>query len=86
MINWACLLKGKSFAAHFHEDMDEIFIILNGRVRIEIEKEKKVLRKGDLVVIPKKKIHKMTNISSSDVDYLAIGLSLNRGGKTVRIY
>ena len=30
MINWARLPAGNTFAAHYHEDMQEIFIVLTG--------------------------------------------------------
>ena len=33
MLNWARLPKGSSFAAHYHEDMQETFVILTGKVR-----------------------------------------------------
>lgn len=85
MINWAKLRVGKTFQAHYHEDMDEIFIILNGKTKIYLDKEKAELEKGDAVLIPMKAIHKMSNIGSEDVEYLAIGISLGKDGKTIVI-
>lgn len=83
MINWAKLPVGNSFQAHYHEDMDEIFIILNGRTKIKINDEEAELEPGDAVVTPRKQIHKMTNICEEDVLYVVIGISLQAGGKTV---
>lgn len=83
MINWAKLPVGSTFQAHFHEDMDEIFIILNGKVRIKIAGEEAILEEGDAVVTPMKQVHQMTNICSEDVQYLVIGISLGLNGKTV---
>jgi mannose-6-phosphate isomerase-like protein (cupin superfamily) len=34
MVNWAKLLAGKSFAAHYHEDLQEIFIVIQGTAEI----------------------------------------------------
>jgi mannose-6-phosphate isomerase-like protein (cupin superfamily) len=83
MINWSILPVGKSFEAHFHEDMDEVFIIVNGKAEISIEREREVLEKGDAVIIPAKKVHIMSNISAIDLEYIALGVSSETGGKTV---
>lgn len=85
MINWARLQKDKSFALHYHEDMDEIFIILSGKVRYTDLKESVELSKGDAIYTPMKKVHKMTNISPLDVDYIAIGLTRRKGGRTINV-
>lgn len=34
MINWAKLPVGKAFEAHYHEDMEEVFVIMRGKVEI----------------------------------------------------
>lgn len=85
MINWAKLPVGKTFLPHYHEDMDEVFIILNGKVKIKIDKEEAELEKGDAVVTPMKKVHQMSNICSEDVEYLVIGISRELNGKTINV-
>jgi mannose-6-phosphate isomerase-like protein (cupin superfamily) len=83
MINWAFLPKKKCFRNHLHQDMDEIFIILNGKVKIIINNQKQILERGDLVLIPKNQSHKMCNVGRIGVNYIAIGLSLGLDGKTI---
>jgi len=83
MINWAKLPVNKSFQAHYHQDMEEVFIILNGKTLIKIDNEEEELRKGDAVVVPIGKTHTMKNISDEDVDYIALGISTGDNGKTV---
>ena len=83
MINWALLPVGKSFEAHYHEDMQEVFIILNGYVKIIVDNEEADLSKGDAVVIPLRSVHEMKNTGTEDVEYIAIGISLGQQGKTV---
>lgn len=85
MINWATIPKGKSFRPHYHEDMDEIFIIFSGKVRIRIENEEDILEEGEGVCIPMKHVHEMTNIGNSTTKYLAIGFSLQKGGRTILV-
>lgn len=83
MINWALLPKDKSFRAHYHEDMDEIFILVSGKVMMRVDKEEEKMNKGDFVLVPMNSIHKMTNISEADVEYIVIGVTRELGGKTV---
>lgn len=85
MINWSTLLPGKSFRPHYHEAMDEVFIILDGEVEITVRKETKLLGKGDVVVIPECAVHVMKNLTDDDVHYLAIGIAHGATGKTVVI-
>lgn len=83
MVNWAKLPKKKEFVSHYHEDMDEVFIVISGKAEIKVGTETSVLEKGDAVVIPKCTVHKMKNISNKDVNYLVIGASEGKGGRTI---
>lgn len=83
MINWAHLPKGKSFRAHYHEDMEEVFIITSGKAEIIIDKEKNILSKGDAVIVPVKAVHKMVNLGKSPVVYFAMGITTQKGGKSI---
>lgn len=83
MINWSTLLPGKTFQNHFHEAMDEIFIILNGHVKISMNNEVEILIKGDAVVVPANHHHAMTNMGENPVHYIALGIVVGEGGRTV---
>ena len=49
-------LKG-SFTWHKHDDEDELFYVLKGRLVIEYENERVVLNEGDLHIVPKGTLH-----------------------------
>lgn len=87
MVNWARLPAGRSFQPHYHEDMQEVFIILNGTVTMQVSGDDDgtlcELRPGDAVLIEPREIHQMSNLSKRDVDYLVFGISTEEGGKTV---
>ena len=83
MVNWACLPASKSFRIHYHQDMDEIFVIITGEVEITVADERAALGPGDAVLIPMKAAHRMVNTGSVDVEYIVIGISRGTGGKTV---
>jgi len=46
------------FTWHDHKDTDEVFIILEGSLRIDFENESQTLQEGELLVIPKGMKHK----------------------------
>lgn len=85
MINWARLPKAKTFAPHYHEQMIEVFIILNGKVKAKIGQEEAILEKGDMVIAFEKEVHSFENLSNEDVDYLAMGVTTAENGKTINI-
>lgn len=85
MINWAKLPVGKEFNNHLHENMEEVFIILNGEVEIIVDGEKDVLSGGDAVFIPQKKAHQMKNLGKKDIHYIALGVAKGVRGKTVNL-
>jgi mannose-6-phosphate isomerase-like protein (cupin superfamily) len=83
MINWALLPTGKSFAPHYHGDMQEVFIMIQGKAKITVDEEAEYLDRGDAVVIPVGSVHKMENIGTENVEYIVVGMSKGTGGKTV---
>ncbi len=83
MINWAHLPVGKSFRRHYHEDLEEVFIIVSGECRMQVEDEIIELNRGDAILMAPMEKHEMINISKTAVDYIAIGITTGAGGKTV---
>jgi mannose-6-phosphate isomerase-like protein (cupin superfamily) len=49
-------LKGQ-FVWHKHDNEDEMFIVVYGRLRIELKEGGVILEKGDFFVVPKNTIH-----------------------------
>lgn len=85
MINWSKIPQGKTFEPHYHESMIEVFIIMSGKVKVKIDAEEAILEKGDVVIALEKQVHTMENISDEDVDYIAMGIALEQGGKTINV-
>lgn len=83
MINWALLPAGKSFRAHYHEDMDEIFILVSGSTDMKVNEKEFTLQKGDTVVVEMKEIHSMHNAGTVDIEYIVVGVTRETGGKTI---
>lgn len=83
MINWALLPVGNAFERHYHEDMQEVFIIVRGMAKITVGQKTETLSAGDAVVIPAGSIHTMKNIGQNDVEYVVVGISTGERGKTI---
>jgi mannose-6-phosphate isomerase-like protein (cupin superfamily) len=83
MINWARQAPGKRFARHYHEDMQEIFVLVGGRAEIVVDSQTLTLRRGDAVVIDPREVHQMWNPGPDEVEYLVVGITAETGGKTV---
>ncbi len=85
MVNWSRLPAGKSFQPHYHEDMQEVFIILNGTVEMTVTDLTCELNGGDAILISPREVHQMKNVCGTDVDYIVFGISSGQGGKTVNV-
>ncbi len=46
------------FVWHHHDDTDEVFIVIEGKMKIEFENETVELNEGDMYVVPKGVNHK----------------------------
>jgi len=83
MVNWCRMEPEKGFRAHYHEDMEEIFIILKGQAKILADGEEAEMGNGDAVVILPREVHEMKNVGGEDLEYLAVGISQGKAGKTI---
>jgi quercetin dioxygenase-like cupin family protein len=57
---------------HIHPTMDEVIYVLSGEAEQWIEKEKKILKAGEAVYIPKKMVHATFNENDKPLSFLAI--------------
>lgn len=85
MVNWARLPVGSAFQPHYHEDMQEVFVMLNGKVAMSVEGQHYELAGGDAILIEPREIHQMQNLCDEDVEYVVFGISTEQGGKTINV-
>lgn len=83
MVNWSKLPVGKSFQLHYHEDMQEVFVMIDGEVTMLVDDNEVKLAGGDCILIDPREVHNMTNTCDRNVIYLVFGISTGQGGKTV---
>ena len=72
-VSLAKLQPGLSYEAHSHSDHEEIYYIIGGKGKIEIDGETARFRDGDAIYIPRKALHSITNDGEEMVEFLAFG-------------
>ena len=72
-VSLAKLQPTLSYEPHKHLDHEELYYIINGTGRIEIGNEVANFRDGDIIYIPEKTSHSITNDGSEMVEFLAFG-------------
>ena len=81
-VSLARLQPSLSYEPHEHQDHEEIYYIINGSGHIKIGDEIAKFRDGDVIYIPEKTNHSITNDGNEMVEFLAFGgfTGMERGG------
>jgi mannose-6-phosphate isomerase-like protein (cupin superfamily) len=72
-VSLAKLQPSLSYDRHEHQDHEEIYYIINGSGHIAIGDEIAEFRDGDIIYIPEKTSHSITNDGDEMVEFLAFG-------------
>ncbi|HEY7778158.1 MAG TPA: cupin domain-containing protein [Nitrososphaeraceae archaeon] len=72
-VSLAKLQPSLSYESHSHNDHEEIYYIISGRGNIKIGNEVSKFRDGDIIYIPEKMLHSITNDGDEMVEFLAFG-------------
>lgn len=68
----ANIQTGSGHPFHSHPEMDEIIYVLSGELEQWLGKEKRILKPGDSLFIPRGVIHGCYNESGANCEFLAI--------------
>jgi mannose-6-phosphate isomerase-like protein (cupin superfamily) len=81
-VSLAKLQPSLSYERHEHQDHEEIYYIINGNGHIKIGDETAEFRDGDVIYIPEKTSHSITNDDNEMVEFLAFGgfTGIKKGG------
>lgn len=83
MVNWCRIPPQKSFTPHYHESLEEVFIIISGQVTAKVDGVEAKLQAGDALVTSIKETHQMTNESDQEVLMIAFGITTGEPGQTI---
>ena len=66
------LLAGEEVEEHFHESMEEVFLILDGRCEFWLNGIEHLLIQGSVIKIPPKLKHKLKAIENTKLYYFGV--------------
>jgi len=85
MINWAFLPPGKSFRMHYHQDMQELFIMMADGAVAVVDGKEVSLERGDALVVDPGETHEMKNPTEEEIEYMVVGIAGENKGKSVNV-
>jgi mannose-6-phosphate isomerase-like protein (cupin superfamily) len=72
-VSLAKLQPSLSYEPHDHQDHEEVYYIISGSGNMTIGGETARFRDGDVIYIPEKTMHSITNDGSEMVEFVAFG-------------
>ena len=67
---------GVTTELHEHQNMEEIYYIINGVGKAKVGEEAREVREGDAVYIPPKHVHSLTNIGNYPLRFICLGAEI----------
>jgi len=79
-LGYVSIAKGESTDVGFHDDEEEMYIILKGRAKLRIGAETVEAGPGDVTYVPRNTEHQMTCISDEKLEYLYVAIWPGKAG------
>lgn len=84
-ISQTILHGGQSTKGHFHDGIDEVYLFLGGKGKIEIDGEMFDIEEDSMFLIPGGKFHRVHNtVKNSPIVFLSIFQSYDRNAKQAK--
>ena len=82
--NWAyidhlVLRPDTTLGRHRHEGVEEVFYVMNGEGRAQVNNESAPIRKGDAIPIFLNEVHSFASSGPGDLEFLIIGIAREKG-------
>ena len=83
LTNWAyvdhlLIPPGASDGMHYHKGVEEIYYVLNGSGRVEVNGEAAAIHKGDAVPVRFNEAHSFMNDGPADLELMVVGISAQK--------
>lgn len=69
---------GVAIEAHEHEDIKEVYYVLQGQGEMRIGDEERPVSEGDAIYLPPRKTHTLKNTGTYPLRFVCIGAKVNR--------
>lgn len=67
------------FISHQHDDEDELFLVIEGQIKMELENETHLVSAGELIIVPRGTVHKPSAVGEAKVLMFEPKSTLNTG-------
>ena len=75
--------SGCSEVRHLHNKAEQFFFILSGEALIEVDGEKNILKSNQGIYIPAGRVHKLSNNSNKDLEFIVISTPPSHGDRVL---
>jgi mannose-6-phosphate isomerase-like protein (cupin superfamily) len=76
---WDTLLReGQGVEPHLHEGFEEIYYILSGKGKMVIDREEKEVEEGEVIYIPRNKVHALQNLSEDSLRFITVTVRVGK--------
>lgn len=69
---------GIAVETHEHEDVEEVYYVIQGQGKMRIGDEEKLVSEGDAIYLPPQKPHTLMNIGTHPLRFICIGARVKR--------
>ena len=70
--NYWRIKKGESTELGFHDDEEELYIVLAGRAKVKLGETESEVERGNIIYIPRNTNHQSTCISEEDYEFICV--------------
>lgn len=72
IVSMTILHPGKATTGHQHEKEEEVYLFVEGEGEMELNGKRFSVKKGDIILIPKKTFHKVFNPTDKELIFLCV--------------
>jgi len=71
ILSMTVLHRDKSTTGHSHDDTEEIYLFIEGKGEIELNRRGEKVLNGDIVMVPRNVFHRVFNTGDDDLIFLS---------------
>jgi len=75
------LENGAAITPHLHENIEEVYYVIEGTGRMTIGDEEKKVAAGDVIYIPPKKIHTLVQSGEKPLRFITVSIDLSEAAR-----